>query len=127
MTCTCGHSIRQHDSGGCCQAMRCPCSHLVEEDPERLRIAGEVRAVLARDRQHSAILEELVQATVNTVIDATPAQYVPGTTDFDPAFPAPTKAINSGLSGWNVVSGPVCWLCQVTHPGYACPVMNRLG
>jgi len=24
----CGHPVSQHDSGGCCASMRCPCSHL---------------------------------------------------------------------------------------------------
>ena len=24
----CGHPVSQHDSGGCCKAMRCPCSKL---------------------------------------------------------------------------------------------------
>ena len=43
----CGHPVSQHDSGGCCSSMRCPCSKLVlskadEFDPAEPKATKEI-------------------------------------------------------------------------------------
>jgi len=43
----CGHPVSQHDSGGCCASMRCPCSHLAlskqdEFDPAEPKATKEI-------------------------------------------------------------------------------------
>lgn len=57
--CACGHGADNHDSGGCCRANLCPCSHLVlskadEFDPTEPRSPKSINADLGEATGHAA-------------------------------------------------------------------------
>ena len=52
----CGHSVSDHDSGGCCKVNRCPCSRLVltsqdEFDPAEPKATKEINPEPGKAKQ----------------------------------------------------------------------------